>query len=140
MNKKIVTQRIAMLLACLIGTTQVQAEHGDLPNCVDRIYKFKYPLLPVKKDVLRNNTGCDFTVNWQINEDNKRPNVIEVLSSDACAGIASRLQKAWRKSLLYKGEAIAHCQTQLTIKCPNRKRPCRFNFDLPEDDPIMSKK
>ena len=107
------------------------------PNCVARIHQFKYPLLPVKKDELRNKTGCLYIVNWGIREDDKKPEVFDIRSNDTCERIGKRVKKAWRKSILYKGEPVAHCQTKLRIKCPDPKKVCRFVFQLPEDDPVM---
>jgi hypothetical protein len=109
----------------------------ELPNCLERVHMFKDPRLPVKKDILRNNTGCRFTINWGIIEGNKKPDVFDIRTSEACENIGKRLERAWQKSLLFKGEAVAHCQTNIQIKCPDRKRSCRILFELPEDDPLF---
>ena len=109
----------------------------QLPNCVDRVYKFKNPRLPVKKDVLRNSEGCLFVINWGIEEGNKRPDFFDIRTSEKCEPIGKRLERAWRKSLLFKGEAVAHCQTRIRIKCPDPKKVCRIIFQLPEGDPVF---
>ena len=111
----------------------------ELPNCVERVHQFKQPRLPVKKDILRNDTGCLFTINWGIDESKKKPVLYDIRTSEECTTVSSRLERAWKKSILFKGEPVAHCQTRIRIKCPDRKKPCRIIFQLPEDDPVFDR-
>ncbi|MEM7099097.1 MAG: hypothetical protein AAF541_12625 [Pseudomonadota bacterium] len=108
-----------------------------LPNCIARIHQFKHPVLPVKKEALRNKTGCLYTINWGINEADKNPDLFDIRSSEACERIGKRLEKAWPKSILYPGEAVAHCQTRLRITCPSRKKPCRYIWQVAQNDPVL---
>ena len=126
----------SLLIAICLASPQM-AFALNLPNCVSRIDKFKHVRLPVKKDELRNNTGCLFVINWGIDTGSKKPTFYDIRTSEECEKVGGRLEKAWKKSLLFKGDGVAHCQTRIQIKCPSRKRACRIIFQLPNGDPVF---